>query len=148
MSSEAENAEFWRIIKWSIVIAVLVGVAVEAYLIYVLKQESRFSALYLVPGSYSNYIEDGSLSFTYGVECYEGRPTSYHLEIYLGERKIGERDFTLCNPGKKREERIELTGLRGGMPFPVKLRLVLTSERGTNEVHFWVKGVKERNRSG
>jgi uncharacterized membrane protein len=149
MSSEAENsAELWKIIKWSIIVAVLVGVVVEAYLIYVLKQESRFSALYIVPGSYSNYIQNGTVAFTYGVECYEGRPTKYHLDIFLGDKKIGERDFTLCNPGKKLEERMEIKGLRRGLEFPVKLRLVLTHDNRTNDVHFWIKGIKESNRSG
>ncbi len=149
MNSDAESgAELWKIIRWSIIVAVLVGIAVEAYLIYVLKQESRFSALYLVPGSYSNYIQNGTVAFTYGVECYEGRPTGYHLDIFLGDRKIGERDFTLCNPRKKLEERIEITGLRSELEFPVKLRLVLTHNNRTNDVHFWIKGVKESNRSG
>ncbi len=141
--------KFKKIIKWSIVGAIAVGIVVEAYLIYMLSQESRFSSLYLVPGSYSNYIQNGTISFTYGAECYEGQKTNYHLNIFIGNKKIGERNFVLCNPRRKLEESIEIKGIyREGLKFPVKLRLVLTYDNGTNEVHFWIKGIEESNRSG
>ncbi len=145
--STAENDHLWKVMKWSILAAIAAGLLLEGYLIYTLKQESTFSALYLVPGSYSNYLEDGTVSFTYGVECYERRATTYRLDIYLGERKIAERKFTLCNPEKKKEEKVEITGLRN-LAYPVKLRLVLSTADSTNDVHFWIKGAKESNSSG
>jgi len=147
MSSETRDS-LWRTLRWSILAAVVVGALAGVYLAYKLGQESVFSALYLVPGSYSNYIEGGRIAFTYGVECYQLKPTRYHLDILLGDRKISERDFVLCSPERKREERVEITGIRGALSFPVKLRLVLTYGNRAEEVHFWIKGYRGGNSSG
>ena len=135
-----DNAELEKAMRYAMVASILVGVVVAAYLIYLQKQES-FSALYLVPGSYSNYVVNGKVSFTYGVKSYEKRTTDYYLEVYLGNARVTDRSFSL-KKGEVREERIELTGLDKLEKFPIKVRLVMYANDAIYEVHFWLKGKK------
>lgn len=131
------DEELERIMMRSAIIAIIIGVVVAAYLIWVMAQES-YSALYIYPESYSNYVNPGDVvKFRYGVKSYETRETSYTLKIYLGSKLIKVKRFKL-KPGEVWEEN-ESVKLPENIKFPTKVMLVLYANNRTYEVHFWLK---------
>lgn len=138
------GSEMEGIIKKAMIVAIIVGIIVTAYLVYIVKQNETFSSVYVNPDTYSNYIINGELSFTYGVQCFENEPTDYLLEINFQDKKVAERNFRLCSGGvAKKEERIQIKGLGSYAEFPALLTIILTSNGEEQEVHFWVKGHRE-----
>ncbi|HEX59264.1 MAG TPA: hypothetical protein ENF26_03845 [Methanomicrobia archaeon] len=106
-----EESEMDVLIKRTMLIACIIGVAVAAYLIWATYQES-YSALYLRPESYSNYVKAGdNVSFVYGVQCFENRPTKYKLKIFLGSVLVKEKEFELKG-GRCTRSRKQYTYLR------------------------------------
>jgi len=81
------------------VAAIAAGVVVTAFLVYVAGTES-YSALYLKPDSYSNYVDGNIVSFVYGVQCFETKETSYNLAVYLNETRVAAKDFSISGKGK------------------------------------------------
>jgi hypothetical protein len=68
-----------KLIERTIILACIIGVIVAASLIWASFQES-YSALYIYPDSYSNYVEAGdTISFVYGVKSFETKGTKYNL---------------------------------------------------------------------
>lgn len=135
--SQSEESEMDVLIKRTMVIACVIGVAVAAYLIWATYQES-YSALYLRPESYSNYVHAGDdVSFVYGVQCFENKPTKYDLKIFLGNKLVKEREFELKR-GEVHEEQ-ETIHVPEDTTFPTKVRLVLEANGRTYDVHFWLK---------
>ncbi|MFH1721940.1 MAG: hypothetical protein ABH950_04980 [Candidatus Altiarchaeota archaeon] len=124
-----------------VIIAVVVGVLVFTA-IYLVKQEESYSVLYLKPGSYSEYLDENRLSFAYGVEFFENKPTNYKLSIFLGNTLLDERDFSLTKANKRHEEEVELVGVPTDLKFPVKVRLLLKADDNEYEVHYWLKEAK------
>ena len=123
----------------AVIAAIIIGALVTAYFIFEVKES--YSALYIKPDSYSNYVVNNSISFIYGVKCSEGEETSYTAEIYLNNASIGENTFTL-EPGKEKEWQVS-TDYPSYMQFPVKVKVELASPENTYETHYWLKGRKQ-----
>jgi len=114
---------------------------VAGFLIWASLQES-YSALYIYPDSYSNYVEAGdTVSFVYGVKSFEIKQTKYNLQIYLGNELKDKKEFWL-NSGETREETETIT-LPEEVRFPIKVKLVLEANGRTYDVHFWLKKKSE-----
>jgi uncharacterized membrane protein len=123
----------------AVVAAIIIGALVTAYFVFAVKEP--YSALYIKPDSYANYVVNDSISFIYGVRCFEGEDTTYTAEIYLNNVSIGENTFTL-EPGKIKEWQVS-TDIPDYMQFPVKVRVELASPGNTYETHYWLKGSKK-----
>jgi len=123
----------------AVVAAIIVGLLVTGYFVFAVKES--YSALYIKPDSYSNYVVNNTISFIYGVRCFEGEDTTYTAEIYLNNASIGENTFTL-EPGKEKEWQVS-TDIPGYMQYPVKVRVQLESPQKTYETHYWLKGSKK-----
>ncbi len=133
-----DDEEFERIMMKSAIIAMVTGVIIAGYLVWMMSHES-YSALYIYPDSYSNYVKPGDVvTFRYGVKSYEIHETQYFLKIYLGNKLIKVKKFKL-RPGDTWEEN-ESVKLPKDIKFPTKVMLVLTANNRTYEVHFWLKG--------
>lgn len=103
-------------------------------------REEAHSALYLLPDSYSNYIEGDKVSFIYGIKCAEKGKTRYLLEIYVGDILVSNKEIEL-NSGETLEQKAEIH-LPSDISFPLKVTLILRVNNNTEEVHFWLKGRK------
>lgn len=129
--------EMDRLIEKTIILACVIGVVVAAYLIWASSQES-YSALYIYPDSYSNYVEAGdTISFIYGVQSFETKRTKYELQMYLRNELIDEKEFWL-ESGEIHEEK-EMMTLPEEITFPIKVRLMLEANGQSYDVHFWLK---------
>lgn len=123
----------------AVVAAIIIGLLVTAYFIFGVKEP--YSALYIKPDSYNNYVVNDTIAFIYGVRCFEGEETRYTAEIYLNNASIGENTFTI-QPGKEKEWQVS-TDYPDYMQFPVKVRVELASPTNTYETHYWLKGRKQ-----
>ena len=133
----AVSQEMDRLIKITVILACIIGAIVAAFLIWVSFQES-YSALYIYPDSYSNYVRPGdTVSFVYGVKSFETKETKYNLRIYLGNELKKEKEFWLKS-GETREE-TEMIVLPVNVTFPVEVKLVLEANGRKYDVHFWLK---------
>ena len=129
--------EMDTLIKKTIILACILATIVAAYLIWASAQES-YSALYIYPESYSNYVSPGdTISFVYGVQSFETVRTRYTLQIYLGNELRDVKEFWL-ESDKKREEKVSIT-LPEELEFPIKVRLTLEANGQLYDVHFWLK---------
>ena len=136
-----KEKEMDRLIGKMIILASIIGVMVAGFLIWASLQES-YSALYIYPDSYSNYVEAGdTVSFVYGVKSFEIKQTKYNLQIYLGNELKDKKEFWL-NSGETREETETIT-LPEEVRFPIKVKLVLEANGRTYDVHFWLKKKSE-----
>lgn len=129
-----------KIIMACVLFSCVVGSVVAAYFIYDAVQEDDYVELYLEPGSYSNYLESDTVTFTYGIKQYGARSSRYVVEVYLGEILIATRDLSK----RTGENEVEIE-VPKEIEFPVKVSLVLKTDLGVNEVHFWLKGRREEN---
>ncbi len=134
-SESASGVEMDGIIRNAVIVAILVGFLVTLY--FVFEGKEGFSALYIKPDSYSNYVVGDEVSFIYGVRCFEGRRTGYVSEIFLGDYSLRRDEFEM-EPG----ERLWNVSFKvpEGLEFPVKVRVVLTKGGEEYDAHFWLKG--------
>jgi len=129
--------EMDRLIEKTIIIAIILGVVVAAYLIWVASQES-YSALYLYPDSYTNYVEAGeTISFVYGVQSFETERTRYILLIYVGNELRDTKEFWLDREAI--HEETQTITLPEEIDFPLKVQLLLEANGNSYDVHFWLK---------
>jgi len=84
--------------------AVIIGLLVTAYFIFEVKE--TYSALYIKPDSYSNYVTNNSIKFIYGVKCFEEEQTSYTAQMYLNNASIGVNNFNIT-PGETKEWQVQ-----------------------------------------
>jgi uncharacterized membrane protein len=137
MSSENDIDPIDEIMVKSIILSIAIGVAATVFLIWDTTQE-YYSALYIYPDSYSNYVNPGdTVTFRYGVKSYEKGEMEYTLQIYLGNELIKTKKFTLKS-GETWEENESIV-LPENMKFPTKVMLVLNANGKTYEVHFWLR---------
>jgi uncharacterized membrane protein len=136
---DKENKELDKIIWIAAIAAIFLGIIVTAYLVLETKKES-YSALYLKPDSYQNYINGNTVSFTYGVTSYETARTAYDLRVFLGENQVTGKQFTL-EPGQAAEDTISFE-IPQNASFPQKILLNMSANNQEYSVHFWVKGRK------
>ena len=126
---------FYPLIKIAMIISVLLAVSVMGY-IYLI-DDDKYSALYLVPESYSGYSSADNISFIYGVKCFEGKKMTYNLKIYCGNSILKADSFELND--KESVEKKEIIILPENIEFPAKVSLVLESNGNKENVHFWLK---------
>jgi hypothetical protein len=120
--------------------AIVIGVIVT--IILVLETGSgSYSALYLKPDSYSNYVQGKTASFTYGVQCFETEKTDYDLKVFLNGTQVAQKDFSLEGKGNRIEDNISFE-VPSNTVFPVKVSLLLNANSQTYSTHFWLKGWK------
>lgn len=137
--SEGKGGRAIDDIIWKAVLAaIVIGIIITLILVMAIREES-YSALYLKPDSYSNYVEDNEVSFIYGVQCFENEETRYRLSVFLGENLITEKDFTLVGRGEELEDNITFD-LPKDVEFPVKVSLLLIANNQNYSTHFWLKG--------
>jgi len=128
-----------EIIKLVIIAASVLAVVITVILIF-FSREQPYSVLYLK--SYSNYLENKSVSFVYGVESHESKKASYRLSILFNGKSLRNETFEL-DAGGKREQNIILD-LPLDSPsfiyevFPAKVELLLEVEKRNYTVHFWL----------
>ncbi len=98
------------------------------------KSES-YSALSI--RSYSNYIENGTVSFTYGVDRFGPRGAMYDVSVFVNDDVIYRNSFSM-EPGSGNGS---ISFPLNTTAFPVKVKLVLSEQDGTSyDVYFWLKG--------
>jgi len=132
-------------IEYAIIVALVICIALSLIYVGVTKREKEtFSVLYLKPDSYSNYVRDNTVTFTYGVECYEKFPTDYQLTYYLGNKTLDKEAFSLCKEGPmsiRKMEKKKTLNIPSDTKYPVKLRIVLKSWDKEYENVIWLRGV-------
>ncbi len=129
-----KNVEI-EIMKLAIEIAVVIAIFTAAY-IFIMAQSESYSALYI--RDYSNYIDNGTVAFTYGVDRFGPSGESYSFEV-LERGEIFHAETFDLETGR-RESNVSFS--LNETSFPVKVQLIL-KETGTNaiyEAHFWLKG--------
>jgi|GEM_PF-1351897 uncharacterized membrane protein len=140
LNEEELDEELEKIMFRAAIVAMVIGVMVAAYLIWLNMQES-YSALYIYPESYSNYINVSELpkevSFVYGVRSYETKDKVYRISIFLGNKIVKSKEV-LIKKGETFEEE-ESVIVPKNVTFPVKVRIVAEVESIIYDVHFWLK---------
>ncbi len=124
-------------LRWSVLIAIAAGVILTAYLVYA-DQQTSYTALYLEPGSYSNYIEGDTISFTYGIQHVGPTRPRYLLEIFLDDQLLERLEVRDMLASKNVEIEVPAS-----QTFPAKVQLVLHADDEEYTTHFWIKGRKE-----
>ena len=137
-NAKENNSKEDDIIEKAIIIACILGIIITLIIVLMNNSEERFSVLYIQSDSYSNYVEGNTVSFTYGVECLEGKATQYNLKIFLGDEIVDEKEFML-GEGEKTENGVTID-IPQEIEFPVKLGLLLEVNDREYDTHFWLKG--------
>jgi len=115
---------------------------------YVKKEKEEYSVLYIVPGSYTKYPTENTVSFTYGIESHEGVPTKYELLIYVGngsdykQELLDKKEFYLGESGPVQINKIEATQTITIPPhreLPIVVELILKAREKEYENHFWLR---------
>ena len=123
-----------KIMKYAVLIAIGSGIAVSVYLILAARSES-YSALFI--RSHTNYIENGTVSFTYGVDRFGPAGESYDFRVTVRGTEYYKEGFDM-QPGRMEEN---VTFRLNETTFPVKVQLVLRGRGGeVLETFFWLNG--------
>jgi hypothetical protein len=137
-SPKGEKDMELEIFKLVIALAVIAAIWIAAYIVIMAQSES-YSALFI--RSHSNYIEDGKVEFTYGVDRFGPTGASYALDVMVRGIPYHSDTFEM-GPGR-RERNVSFS--INETSFPVKVQIILR-EGGTGDVYetyFWLKGVRE-----
>jgi hypothetical protein len=137
LSGNGEEDGHVRMLRYAVIAAIAFGLLTAGVIIWYAGNES-YSALHI--DAYSNYIENGTVTFTYGVDRFGPAPASYSIKALHRGKVMYSRDFTM-NPGSMNAT---VSFRLNEAVFPVKLQVVLTesAESGGSayEVYFWLKG--------
>ena len=125
-----------KIMKYAVLIAIASGIAVSVYLILAAKGES-YSALFI--RSHTNYIENGTVTFTYGVDRFGPAGERYDFRVMVRGTEYYSKGFDM-QPGRMEEN---VTLRLNETSFPVKVQLVLRGSGGeVLETFFWLNGAR------
>ncbi len=101
--------------------------------------------LYLKPSSYSNYVNNGIVTFVYGVRNREAGDQAYSIEFYAGDALL-KRDSLTLKRGAALEKTVtlEVNVVQLRLRLPAKLRIVLSkggdkTSQDTQAVFYWLK---------
>jgi PKD repeat protein len=123
-------------LEMAIVIAVIFGILVAAGILVFQARGERYTYLYIYPESYTNYPTGMNITFRYGVKSFEQERTDYLVKILINDR-IMNTTMQVLDPGQILERNVTLDTT--GTTLPAKVRVLLTSQYNTYEVHFWLK---------
>ncbi len=119
-----------------------IGAGIIAFLFMLSMQEKEtYSAIYLKPNSYTNFLANSSVEFTYGIQNNEEKDINYLVRFVAGNKVI-KNENVFVKKGSA-IEKTEMMYLKEVPPFPFKVRAVLSSgkeKEKNSEVFFWVKG--------
>jgi len=135
--NEKVKDEMNRVILIAVIVSIVVGLIITLYFVFGVKE--TFSALYIRPDSYSNYVVNNTVSFIYGVRCFEGKNTRYIVDIFLGNISVGRNTFEM---GSGQREWAVSVNVPEYVRFPVKVRVELRSPTDTYDTYFWLRGRK------
>ena len=124
-------------IRIALVIAIIFGICIAVGIFVLEIRTERFSAIYINPDTYSNYPENGLVSFVYGLTSSELVTTSYTVTIRAGETLIETKQVVLA-PGETYEER-KVIQLPDDVVYPVKISVQYRTPQESNEVFFRVR---------
>jgi hypothetical protein len=125
-----------KALKYAVMVAVVLGIA-TVVVIYAYTESESYSALYLQ--EYSNYVEDGKVSFVYGVERFGPTGASYDFAVHVDGVGLYSNTFDIASGTLQRR----ITFPVDVDEFPVKVQIVLKERGGeTYYVHFWLKGIR------
>ena len=128
-------------IKIAIVIAIVIGICLACAIIIFDVRTERFSAVYVNPDTYSNYPENGTISFTYGINSNELEKTSYTIYIRAGNTLVETKQIEL-DP-KEQYEGKKVIQLPEDVVYPVKISVQYISPYENNEVFFRVRNASQ-----
>jgi hypothetical protein len=136
MSDEEWSEGLENTLKLAALIATVLGVLVVSYFLVI--DEERYSALYLVPDPSVYTLEGDIVSFTYGITCIERGRTTYLVEIYAGDTLAGTRTLDVGR-GETLEQQANVQ-LPSDATYPFKVKVDARADSGSTEsVHFWVR---------
>ena len=124
-------------IRIALVIAIIFGICIAVGIFVLEIRTERFSAIYINPDTYSNYPENGLVSFVYGLTSNELVTTSYTVTIRAGGTLIETKQVVLA-PGETYEER-KVIQLPNDVVYPVKISVQYRTPQESNEVFFRVR---------
>jgi hypothetical protein len=122
-------------IEIAVVISIFIALILTLVLIGNIHEE-RFSSVYLNPASYTNYPQSDETTFIYGIKSFEKEKTPYHIQYFINDTRVGEKEVQL-NPGENFEERKVLS--LPDVPLPAQVRIEVMTPFETYEVHYWLK---------
>ena len=140
MSAQPEETTFSEI-KIAIVVAIIIGICLACAIIIFDVRTERFSAVYINPDTYSNYPENGTISFTYGINSNELEKTSYTIYIRAGNTLVETKQIEL-DPKEQYEEK-KVIQLPDDVVYPVKISVQYISPYENNEVFFRVRNASQ-----
>ena len=104
MSEQPEETTFSEI-KIAIVVAIVIGICLACAIIIFDVRTERFSAVYVNPDTYSNYPENGTISFTYGINSNELEKTGYTIYIRAGNTLVETKQIELIQKNSMKEKK-------------------------------------------
>jgi len=132
----AEN-ELERFIRLAVIFSIVAAVFVAAALIYLGRPEP-YSAVFILPGSYQNYIGNSSyISFTWGISSFEQGSSKYKYEVFLGNVSLKQKEL-LFPPGQYTVN--ETFALPANVSFPEKVSVNINVNGRAYGAHYWIKG--------
>jgi len=120
----------------SVAIAIVIAVIFFSYLLFFVCAEEHYTSLYLYPESYTNYPENSTVSFIYGIQSFEKERAQYTVNIYVDRTKKDSTMYEL-DPDDVFEEEISLN--IKGANLPARVRVELISPYNRYETYFWIK---------
>lgn len=118
---------------------VLLFASVLGFVYFHSSEREHSTKIYIVPNSYTNYLDGNETSFTLAMENGEGKDMNYAARFFAGNRIIGSRQFFLQS-GEKYRERIVLDLEGRQEQFPFKIRSVVSADGKGIQVFYWVLG--------
>jgi hypothetical protein len=122
-------------LKIAVLIAIIIGVAISVFFMVI--EKDSYSVIYIIPDSIKYNSDDNIVLYTYGVKSSEAETMDYNIDTYLDDKLMKTKQFIL-NKGEILDE-TERINLPSDTKYPSKISLRLTTNKATEEVHFWIR---------
>ncbi len=133
-----DDADFEKFVANLVIVLALIGIVVLLATAKPKTGPDYYSALYLKPDGYQNYIAGGKTWFTYVIENHEASDKTYTVTISVaGEVKKSTQ--VRVKQGQKVEGFEEFFLREKSYVLPFTVRVTATTGGKEYEVHYWVK---------
>jgi len=123
-----------EIFTFAIIIALILGLVTSIF--FMVYEKDTYSAIYVAPGSIIHNSGNNSVLFSFGVRSSEAGKMDYVLNIYMNKILVETKQFSL-DTGESLENRDKIS-IPPNTQFPLKIELILTTNQGAENVHFWI----------
>ena len=131
------NGQFTTWLFYIIAAIAVIGAGYTFFITGIPVQATTYSALILEPGSYSNYADSNTTSFSFTLKNTEGADAVYNIRYLANSIELGSEQATI--PKDEQKSLSKSFDFGNGFAYPVKIEVWAETNGKTYSIFYWLK---------